>query len=127
MNRNQLPQRSTSGLPPGGSEYYTHFPPNSSLIVSKTAAKIQAAAWSAIAMKPTTREFSAAIVLLWVLLTGFFWLGYWAGGRERLDRTTANCPENPRTGPATAQPGSESAAEPETLDQTSKRDAPARL
>jgi hypothetical protein len=78
-------------------------------------------------MKPTTREFSAAIVLLWVLLTGFFWLGYWVGGQERLDRASANRSDYPRTDPASPWPGSEPTPKPEIPEQTTKRDAPARL
>lgn len=95
--------------------------------MSKIAAKIQAAEWSAISMKPTTREFSAAIVLFWVLLTGFFWLGYWVGGQERLDRATAIRPNQLGTDSRSTRPGSEPSAEPRTRKQIDKWDEPARL
>ena len=78
-------------------------------------------------MKPTTREFSAAVVLLWVLLTGFFWLGYWVGGQGRLDGATAIRPNQLGTDPGGTRPGSEPSAEPGTRKQTGKWDAPARL
>jgi hypothetical protein len=114
-------------LPPGASEYYARFATTSSLNVRKIAAKIQEAAWSATPMKPTTREFSAAIVLLWVLLTGFFWLGYWVGGQDRLDRATAGRPGDPVLDTTSPWPGSKPAPEPETREPATKRDAPTRL
>ena len=78
-------------------------------------------------MKPTTREFSAAVVLLWVLLTGFFWLGYWVGGQERLDGTTGIRSNPLGTDSGSTRPGSEPSEELGTRKQTGKWDAPARL
>jgi hypothetical protein len=121
------PRQSTGGLPWRAAAYPLQFPTKSPWNVPAFAAKIQAAVPSAAQMKPKTRELAAGMVLLWALLTGFFWLGFWVGGQEQINRGAANDPDTHRMESASPRPESGPSARPEIDGEAATRDEPARL